>query len=372
MISGFRPLQSIEESIRLWPPSLSFADWLYRVFVSPLLRWDTAWYQRILTQGFRPDDGTSSFHPLFPLLAKPWVMLGLDASFSLLLVSMVAGLGLVYFWYRLARLDLNEQDSRVSILLFLFFPLSFILFVPYTEALFLLLSVACVYWTRQHRWLLAGLSGGLAVLTRQHGVFLLVLMLWELWEAAGKNWRRAATYVRGWLGTALIPAAMLAWLFYRAFHLNDVVFNWRQPASFFDSFLISASHAQVVPVFKFLWPWQSLSLAYQKMIAAPDLDIWVNLIFAGIFLGLFVLAWRNLSIGYRLYSLVVVLVAFSYHTGPLHPYMGLVRHVWLAFPIFIGLAPKIRGFWARLGYVGLGLVGLLFLQLQYVLESWVP
>ena len=125
--------------------------WFNRVFISPLMRWDTAWYQRILTQGYRPEDGTSSFHPLFPLLARPLVASGLDASMSLLIISALAGLAYIYFWVRLASLDLNPDETRFSILVFLFFPMSFILFVPYTEALFLLLSTSFTLLTLGRR-----------------------------------------------------------------------------------------------------------------------------------------------------------------------------------------------------------------------------
>jgi hypothetical protein len=372
LVSGIRPVQPLENAIPLWPPSLPIGDWLDRVFISPLLRWDAAWYLRILTQGYRPEDGTSSFHPLYPLLARPFLILGTDAAFSLVLVAALAGLGLVFFWDRLAGLDLDEADRRMSMLLFLFFPMSFILFVPYTEALFLFLSVACVYWTRRRCWIWAGVAGGLAVLTRQQGFFLWVIIAWEIWEVTGKNWRRAITYYRGWLSASLIPLGMIAWLVYRGIVLSDVSVDWQAPSSFITSFLISASHAQVVPVFQFMWPWQALGIAIQKLWAVPDVDLWTNLFFGGVLLILLILSWKKISKGYRLYSLAILLAAFSYHTGAAHPYMGLVRHIWLAFPLFIGLAPRVRSPGVRLVYVGLGLIGMLFLLLQYGLESWVP
>jgi hypothetical protein len=73
-----------------------------------------------------------------------------------------------------------------------------------------------------------------------------------------------------------------------------------------------------------------------------------------------------------LYALAIVLVSFGYYTGPLYPYMGLPRHLLLAFPVFIGLGPVFRQRLLRLCMVTFGLLGMLFLLLQYVIEGWVP
>jgi hypothetical protein len=75
---------------------------------------------------------------------------------------------------------------------------------------------------------------------------------------------------------------------------------------------------------------------------------------------------------YRLYILIIYLVAFSYYTGPVHPYMGLPRHMWLAFPIFLGIGPRVQKSWKRIGAVAIGMLLMGTLLIQYVLESWVP
>jgi hypothetical protein len=85
-----------------------------------------------------------------------------------------------------------------------------------------------------------------------------------------------------------------------------------------------------------------------------------------------VLAWPRMRISYQLYSVILVLVAFAYHTGPYYPYMGLPRHLLIAFPVFIGLAPLIKSGWQRLIIFGLGILGIFFLLLLYVIRGWVP
>jgi len=77
-------------------------------------------------------------------------------------------------------------------------------------------------------------------------------------------------------------------------------------------------------------------------------------------------------VSYRIYAVVIALVSFAYHTGPFFPYMGLPRHLLLAFPVFIGLGPVLCYRWQRLLMVGLGLFGILFLLMLYVIQGWIP
>jgi hypothetical protein len=51
--------------------------------------------------------------------------------------------------------------------------------------------------------------------------------------------------------------------------------------------------------------------------------------------------------------------------------MGLPRHLLLAFPVFIGLAPRLRRRMQLLVFAA-GVSGMLFLLLQYVVHGWVP
>ena len=47
LVSALRPLQPVEVRLPAWPPAAPAGEWLYRVFVSPLDRWDVDWYRRI-------------------------------------------------------------------------------------------------------------------------------------------------------------------------------------------------------------------------------------------------------------------------------------------------------------------------------------
>jgi hypothetical protein len=361
-----------ERAIAAWPPSAPLGTWLERVLLAPWERRDAVYYINIVARGYRVDDGTAQFHPLLAWLATPLTYLGASPLLALLLVSSLASALLLVVFARLARLDLDADDTRTSTLLLICSPLAFVLFAPYTEGLFLLWATLCLYWARMERWWLAGLAGALATLTRQQGVFLAVPLAWELWEAAGRRWRNVLPAWRDWLALGLIPAGLLLWLIYRAVALQDLHADFNNPQALIYSLLVSPSASKVVPVQALLWPWQALGLALEKLWRAPEYDLVVDLVLGSGFLVLLGLAWRRLRTSYRLYALAIVLVSFGYYTGPFYPYMGLPRHLLLAFPVFIGLAPVFRQRLLRLCIMTFGLLGILFLLLQYVIEGWVP
>jgi hypothetical protein len=174
-----------------------------------------------------------------------------------------------------------------------------------------------------------------------------------------------------WLALGLIPAGLLAWLVYRAFALGDLRANFGDPQALIYSLLISPSSSKVVPVQAFLPPWQALGLALDKMIRAPEYSLAIDLTLAAAFVGLLALAWRHMRASYRIYAVTITLVSFAYYTGPFYPYMGLPRHLLLAFPVFIGLAPRLRRRMQLLVFAA-GVSGMLFLLLQYVVHGWVP
>ena len=372
MASSVKPITPIEIRIPFFPPSAPINEWLDRAFLSPWMRWDALWYQRIVTQSYSATDGTAQFHPLYAWLATLLARIGLSPALSLLIISSLAGIGLFYFFNKLAQLDLSPKDSFFALILFAFAPPAFILFAPYAEALFLLAAVLCMLFIRQKSWWLAGLMGGLAALTRQQGIFLLIPMAWELWEEADRKPAIMLSRWRSWLALGLVPLGMLVWLIYRSLILNDLHINSANLQKILYSIAISPSATKVVPMQQFIWPWQAFRYSLLKLFTQPDIDVWANIIAAVIFLILLAISWRKLRLSYRLYALGITWVSFSYYTGLVHPYMGLLRHLLLAFPVFIGLAMVINKKWMRLLLLGLSAVGMSFLLVLYVLNSWVP
>lgn len=372
VISPLRPFTSLERAMPLWPPTASLGAWLQRALLAPWERWDVVYYIRIALQGYRLDDGTAQFHPLYPWLASPLARLTGLPLLALLLVSSLSGLLAAWLLYRLARLDGGDDSAWPATLAFLFSPLAFVLFAPYSEALFLLLAIACFWFLRRRAWGLAGLMGGLAALTRQQGIFLFLPALWELWETHQCDSRRFIRAWRAWGALLLIPTGLLVWLIYRSSVLGDLQPDTSSLHALIYSLLISPSAVKVVSIQTFMWPWQALSLALQQVAQTPGYPPLIDLSLGIGFVLVVIMTWRYLRNSYRFYTVSIVLVSFAYHTGPIYPYMGLPRHLFLAFPVFMGLGVVSKKPWQRLFLVGAGGLGLALLLMLYVLEGWVP
>jgi hypothetical protein len=309
-------------------------------------RWDAIYYARIVSVGYSPSDGTTNFHPLFPWLARPFAVLTGAPIVGLLLVSSIATLVLYLVFEQLALFDQDAATARISTLLFVFWPISYVLYLPYTESLWLLCAVLCFICARQRRWWAAGLAGALATLTRQQGLFLVAPLAWELWAATDYDLRRALRHCGSWLSLSLVPLAYVGWIVCRNLTLGTTKVDFSSFHSLIYSTLLSPASHLVVNEQGFIWPWEAAYLALKRALTLSYVNPWSDLVFGFLFLLLIVFAWNRMRASYRLYVALIAIVSFSFHTG-MGPtggaYLSLPRHLLLAFPVFIGLGAR----WGR-------------------------
>lgn len=186
-------------------------------------RWDSGWYGRIATEGYRiervrdPATGelrvlpsSVAFYPGFPYLAR-WTgqALGVSHWAGGLLVSNVGlYLGLLAVYW-LTREVLDERRARWAVVWLLVSPGSFFLSAYLSEGLFLALSGgAALAYVRQRYWL-AGALGCLATLTRPTGVALFGAMALD---HATRLLRREREWTWHALGLLLAPCGLLAFM----------------------------------------------------------------------------------------------------------------------------------------------------------------
>src|SRR5262249_54633213 len=161
--------------------------------------------------------------------------------------------------FLLRRLTLIDQDPAQALrssLLFLFWPISYVLFIPYSESVWLACAVLCFFYAITERWKLAALTAALATLTRQQGLFLIVPLAWELWHAANYDLKTAVSKWRDWLWLTLVPLSYLSWILYRTMSLGDVKPNFSSLQNIISSALLSPASHQVVKDHRFTWPWE--------------------------------------------------------------------------------------------------------------------
>lgn len=181
------------------------------VFPNLWHRWDAGWYTHIAASGYGTGgelQRTIAFYPLYPWLIRlVHVVIPSYPVAALVVSNLVTILGGVMF-YRLARLEFERPTALWSLVVLLLFPTGYFFHAPYTEGLFLLLSVAAFYAARRGNWGLAGLLGGAAALTRTPGLLLLPALLVE-WFCQPQEERKAWPNLL-WLGC--IPAGWLVYL----------------------------------------------------------------------------------------------------------------------------------------------------------------
>ena len=223
----------------------------FEVSSRPLLnlpaRFDAGWYAGIALEGYsfegRFDKQQNiAFFPALPLLQRlagyplgafaPRVPRPIRMARLLwagVLVSVAAfAWAAVYLW-RLARDTIGEASAPAAVALLAAYPFSVFYSAPYTESLFLLGSVACVYHFRRGDLRPAAAWGLLVGLTRPNGCFLslpLAVLLAERIRSSGQPVASPAHRIPQSLLAAAAPGlGMLAYSVY-VNHVTGDFFGW--------------------------------------------------------------------------------------------------------------------------------------------------
>jgi hypothetical protein len=152
---------------------------------------------------------SSNFFPLYPLLLRIGMVFGGGPAVRGVVISLAASLAALYFVHELAR-DLFDRDvARATTLTLAFFPTAFYFNAVYTESVFLAAAAGSVWAARtQGNFVLAGVLGCIAAMTRNVGVFLLLPLAQEWWR------RRQEVGASGLAPLALVPAGLAAYMFW--------------------------------------------------------------------------------------------------------------------------------------------------------------
>lgn len=166
--------------------------------------WDSQHFLFLSQNGYQrvpPDQAPfNAFYPLWPWLIRAFAGATPHAHLlaALLLSNLLSLLALLLF-HRLVRLDHGEPAADAALVLLLSFPSAFVLALPYSESLFLLLAVLFFLSLRQGwTWGMA-LSGLLMPLTRALGVFFAAPLAVHLWRSRAP-WQRFALLAAPGLG----------------------------------------------------------------------------------------------------------------------------------------------------------------------------
>ncbi len=147
------------------------------------------------------------FFPLYPWLIRLFHLLIPSYEVCAYLVSNLSYIGGCVILYLLLAREFSKTVARRTVVFLSVFPFAFFFGSIRTESLFFLTSVAAIYFIRTHRFVLAGIVGALAALTRLQGVLLVIVALAELFVfyQPWKQWRTVWKTVTGKALVSLLP-----------------------------------------------------------------------------------------------------------------------------------------------------------------------
>jgi hypothetical protein len=280
-------------------------------------RWDAVHYLDIATQGYQGTD--MAFFPLFPLLIRILGNLVGDHLVAALLIANASFFFGLLFLYKLLEHEYDRSIARRAIFYVSIFPSAFFFSAAYTESLFFMLTVASFYYMRSHRWLMAGIIGFFAAMTRVEGVLLAVPFLME-WYSQYKG--ALAANLTKLLAGGLIPLGLVTYMAYLWVLVGDPLYF---------------SHVQIHWDRHFAPPWVSLINAVAKIAHATQGQTVANqgmeIAFTLLMIVVLVNGWKLMRPSYIAYMALSILVPMS--TSSL---MSMPRFALVLFPMYAILA----------------------------------
>lgn len=311
-------------------------------FWNAMARWDAGWYASIVQHGYLYTPGKQSnvaFFPLYPVLMGVGTPVTGNPYLGGYAVSFVGSFAAGWLLLRWVKLESgSEVTAQRALVLLLSFPTAFYLFAPYTESLFLALSLGAVYAGRERLWLVAGLCGMAAAATRSTGIVLwgvLGLMWlqahgWYLLRVHRRaNWPALLAALRGdgvsLAKLSLVPLGLGAYMIYLQVAFGDALAFVHVQEAWGRSFVgfWSILPMRILDVIGLLWR-QEVELG--DLVMAFD----VGLVLLA--LGVVVPLWRRFGAPYALFVLLGALIPLSTGTW------SLSRYVLVLFPVYLMLA----------------------------------
>ena len=294
--------------------------------VAPFARWDSVWYLAIANDGYPPGDPRrAAVFPVYPLLLRAVKLLVGSPVVAGVAVSLACFAVALVLLHRLTALELGPAAAAEAVWAIALFPAAVFFSAVYSEALYLVLSIGCLYAARTGRWAWAGTIGALGAATRSAGVLLVVplAVMWLMRDDGGPR-RRARD--AAWI--ALVPAGLAAFCVALALGGGDA---------------FAPLHAQDVWFRRFAGPfvgvWDGTAAAWRGLhhldapFARADVVLFCFLLLA---IPAVVGVLRRLPPAYGADVLAALALPLSYPVGP-QPLMSLPRFLAVLFPLFMWL-----------------------------------
>lgn len=306
-------------------PPFADANWFFGIFS----RWDADSYLKIAQFGYAStgeDKFRLVFFPLYPALISLFNIIFRNYVLSALVVSGIATIALGLSFRELVKIDYSEKTARFAVLFLFIFPTSHFLHIPYTESLFLALTVSCFLAARKKNWFIVGILGALACLTRINGLILLPALVFEMWA----EYRETRQINRKWLFVMLIPIGFSGYLALNYFVSGDPLMFLTYQRENFHRYLRVPWEAI----------WETCKRIYNPKPTEAQMTGVQELLFVIIGLSATIAGWRYLRKSYVVWMglnwLLFVSTSFV---------LSVPRYTLIMFPLFILMARAARRDW---------------------------
>ncbi len=321
--------------------------------------WDVPHYISIASSGYQKLGDEANFIiylPFFPLLISIFKFV-FQTSYLIAgyIVSLFTSILLAIILYKLTLLDYTKKTAILTVLMLFIFPTSFFLHIPYTESLFILLSVASFYFARQKHYWISFLFIGLATATKIVGLALIPAIFIEVLILDRQNFNKKGIYNKLSIllfGSTFALSGFLIYLFLNYYLWGDFFyFTVIQKQHFYETF---APFGQgLVNAFQSLF-WRTglekIMLGYGQIAA----------FFLGLGMSFYVLVKVRFS--YGIFMFIVLFFSYS-----MSLWIPMPRYILSLFPMYIALAifsknVLFKYIWILFSVILLLILALIFIQ----------
>lgn len=273
---------------------------------------DAVHYMNLARAGISPT--SAPFFPLWPLVIR---VLGGDPLIIKITVAIITFLFIFLFCKLMKNLGYAKIRKEV-IVIFLAFPVSFMLLAAMTEPLYLVFAVTTFLFGEKKKFLVAAIFAALASATRLFGIVLTVYLFLKIAEGGLGSFRR-------WWWTLLIaPLGLIGYSIFLHLAYGDFLLLYKSSAGWGRHLGTSA----VQSLFN-----ESRDLILQLF--GPVKPLAMNLVQFGsiiVFLGMLAISYKKLNKALWIYSLLAVALPLASGT-----FQGTPRYMLAAFPLFMPL-----------------------------------
>lgn len=322
---------------------------------------DAGWYKLIAEQGYSYTPGQQSpvaFFPLYPLVMRAFMQLGLSVYDAGMLVTLLCGPLAMVLFTKWAGTLVDPRTALQAGVLIALYPFAFYLYgVMYSDALFILLVVSAFLLLEKGHLVPAVLLGAFATAARPVAPAVVLGLLVRRLE-----WKRQ----RGerWNLWDFLPALSALGFVLYVLYLGE---TFGAPFAFVET--------QGSPGWEQAPGWRTwLKVAWFQAVFFQGNNaevvgrFLIHAAFTFVALGLVWPTARRLGWGYAVFTLAIVgMPALS-----TKDFMGMGRYLLSAFPLFLTLALLLRERpRLRLGLVAASAAGLVLLSVAFGMERYV-